>query len=177
MRTRGWCRPIVAAVSGSEGRLRIGQAALSAVWSLARQGKPPELPPQLPEALQIDVETLAIEKVRRSARRLGPRGSAGCSGTTYEHIIAGLRTSDRCMALSVQLNNLILGGTLPRFDSLLDSRLIALSKLHPDGQQEVVSPNTVQNNRFREISVVSLFSAKNGQYIGPKIVSLRLPAQ
>ena len=48
----------------------------------------PESPIYLLEALQIDVETL--DKVRRAT----PRGSAaGPSSTTYEHIIAALRTT------------------------------------------------------------------------------------
>jgi hypothetical protein len=38
-------------------------------------------------------------------------------------------------------------------------------------------PNTVQNNRFREISVVPLFSVKDGQYFGAKNFFLHLPAQ
>jgi hypothetical protein len=38
-------------------------------------------------------------------------------------------------------------------------------------------PNAVQSNRFREISVVSLFSVKNRQYFGPELFFLCLPAQ
>jgi hypothetical protein len=100
--------------------------------------EPRELPLQLPKALQIDVETL--EQVHISA----PLGSAaGCSGTTCEHVIAELRTSDRSMALSVQFINLILGGALPRCASLLDGCLIALSKPCLDGQPEGIRPIAV----------------------------------
>jgi hypothetical protein len=42
---------------------------------------------------------------------------------------------------------------------------------------QVGLPDTVQNNTFREISVVTLFSVKNGQYFGPQKFFLRLPAQ
>ena len=43
-------------------------------------------------------------------------------------MVAALKGSDRALVLVVQLINLVLSGALPRCDSLLDSRLIALSK-------------------------------------------------
>ena len=83
----------------------------------------PTAPLQMPDALQIDEETLA--KVCGAA----PRGSAaGPSGTTYEHVVSALKGRDRALELGAQFINLILSGALPRCESLLDSRLIALSK-------------------------------------------------
>ena len=113
----------------------------------------PEPPIYLPEALQIDVETL--DKVRRA----NPRGSAaGPSGTTYEHIIAAIRTSDRGTDVSVKVINLILSSTLPRCDSLLDSRLIALSKPRPDGQPDGICPIAMGEVWLRLASLRALAS-------------------
>ena len=75
------------------------------------------------DALQIDEETLA------NVCRAAPRGSAaGPSGTTYEHMVSTLKGSDRALELGLQFINLIPSGTLLRCDSLLGSRLVALSK-------------------------------------------------
>ena len=56
----------------------------------------PTPPPQLPDALQIDEETLA--KVCRAA---SPGSAAGPSGTTYEHVLSALKGSDRALELGV----------------------------------------------------------------------------
>ena len=66
-----------------------------------------------------------IAKVCRAA----PRGSAaGPSGTIYEHMVSALKDSDRALERGAQFINLLLIGAFSRSNSLLDSRLIALSK-------------------------------------------------
>ena len=62
------------------------------------------------------------------------------------------------MHLSVQIINLILSGTLPRCDSLLDSRLIALSKPRPDGQPDGICPIAMGEVWLRLASLRALAS-------------------
>ena len=108
----------------------------------------PAPPPQLPDAMQIDEETLA------KVCRVAPRGSAaGTSGTTYEHVVSPIKGSDRALELGVQFLNLLLSGALPRCDSLLDSRLIALSK---PGRPGSIRPIAVEEVWQRLASLCSL---------------------
>jgi hypothetical protein len=55
--------------------------------------------------------------------------------------------------------------------------MCAQQPVHVCHECQLGLPNTVQNNIFREVSVVSLFSVKNGQFYGPKNFFLHLKAQ
>jgi hypothetical protein len=126
----------------------------------------PHPPRTFPDAIQIDRSVL-LQIVRHY-----PRGSAaGPTGTTYEHLMAGFRSSDKCLDLGVEFINLLLRGELPRCESLLDSRLIALSKPRTDGRPPGVRPIAVGEVWLRLASLCALAKVS---HVGASLAPLQL---
>ena len=124
---------------------------------------PPNIPEPTAPPLQINKDLL------RSVLQNAPKGSApGPDGWTYEHVRDAIQAAPEAETAAVEFLNIILQGSLPYLDTLLDSRLIALTK---PGAGLKIRPIAIGEAWLRLASLCAMAACSD---VGPSLAPLQL---